>query len=520
MPACSPSKDRPRLRHPSTRLGFYFIASLALAFVWIPSAQAQTTYLSTTSGNVNAAIWAPPGVPGPADTAIVQGGHTVEFGGTWQVDTLTVQNGGTVIGTAPSNVLQVMAVAVDNGGVLRGIDAPGAGGSLSVTGLVPGTLTVLNNGLMRGGNPYGNLHITDAITRASCSTSSTVTSNGGTFLGGSDGGGIFIVSGMVDLYNATVLGGSGAAPFTPGGQSQAGNIYINGHTILLNGNTPGLTQVLSGSNTTPGGSGGTVAIIAGNCSFPSNLYIGATATVNVGGPSVGGCPDVTLFSSGISTILGTVGAQGSNCAFWDPPDLKLSGDGLVQSKVLTVAGDTFTATGLNGPGLRADHSLSILLSPGSVLDLRGLEPGSEPYFQAGEQLTVCADEIVLDPGVHLEELMQPPPEPCQGQYVTALNLTPGQWQAVQPGDTVTLTLQVTHVGTGAGDTVVRLRDSAGWLQGGPQSHAAGLQPGDSVVLTATLVVPAVPQHDFSELVLDASISGQPSQQQTSVFVVQ
>lgn len=519
MPTCSPYSGRPCLHRARTWPLAQLLACLVLVLTWIPDARAQTTFSSTASGNVNGGIWAPPGVPGPLDTAIVQAGHTVDFAGTWQVDTLTVQNGGTVVATAPSNVLQTMTVTVDTGGVLRGVDAPGGGGSLRLTGLVPSNLTVQNNGLMRGGNPYGNLHVTDAITRASCSTSSAILSNDGTFLGGSDGGGVFLVSGLIDFFNATVQGGSGAAPFIPGGPSQAGNIYINGHTIVLDGNMPGLTQVLSGSNTTPGGSGGTVGIVAGNCSFPSNLYIGPTASVNVGGPSVGACPDITLFSAGTSVVLGTVGFQGTNCAFWDPPDLKLSGNGLVQAKELTVAGDTFTAAGLNGTGLRAGHSLSILLSPGSVLDLRGLEPG-EPYFQAGEQITLCADEIVLDPGVSLDELMQPPPELCLGQYVTALNLTPGQWQVVQPGDTVTLTLQVTHVGTGAGDTVVRLRDSAGWLQGGPQVHTAGLGPGDSVVLTATVTVPAVPEHDFSELVLDASISGQPSQQQTSVFVVQ
>lgn len=493
----------------------------ALLFAGSPGLVQAIPYTATASGNFsNPAIWSPVGVPGNADDATIPAGMTVDFAGNIQVATVTVQAGGSLIGTSWNNMLETNTLTVDPGGVARGFDNinGGSGGTLSVGPLTIGNLTVQNDGLMRGGHPAGGLFFFDGNGDASCSPTSSILSNGGVFRGGNDTGGVFMVSGTIDLFNAIVEGGSGAAPFNLFGQSVAGGVYISGHTIILDGTFPGLTRVVSGSNSTLGGTAGSLAIMARACGFPSSLFIGPTAFVDVGTPSIGGCPDVRLFSAGTSTILGTVGTVGTSCAYWDPPDLVLAGDGRVTADDLTIVGDNFDASGLGGGGLEAGQNLKIFLGPGGVLNLQGLAPGN-PHFRAGQGITLCADEIALDAGVSLSELMDPAPVLCPGRRLAVLSVPPAVNQTVAPGDSITLLLEVMNVGNSEGLAKVHLGDSAGWLAGGPQSQVQTLQPGETITLSVTLVVPESPDVEYTALELTGEISGGPAQVETSVFTM-
>lgn len=491
------SAERPGTQWPSAIPSL--LALVVLALLGPSLTQAQHTAVGA-GGPFNApTTWNTLAIPGPGDTVNIPAGATVTFAGNVSVDTVNIFGNGAMIGTAPLNTLSVTNLTVDANGTLRGFDNTGGpGGSLTVLAQVTGVLTVQNDGLMRGGHPNGNLFVMDTMADSSCSVNSSITSNGGTFEGGNLDGDVFLVAGTIALTSATAQGGNG----------QGGNVYISGLSITLAGST----TVLSGNNTA--GPPGSLAIMARNCGTNPTVTIGPGVFVNLGTGTGGGC--LNIFSAGTSTILGTIGSPITPCGFWDPPDLVLSGDGNVSAKELTLAGDSFTVSGLSGPGLMASQTLNIILSPGGVLDLRYLEPG-QTYFHGGEGITLCADEILLDRGVGLEELMEPAPRLCEGRYVLDLVLTPATTQQLVPGQSVDMVLQVTNIGNGTGDAEVTLSDSAGWLTGGPQAVAQTLDSGESILLPVTLQVPMEPFHELTELRLIGQIAGQPLEKEISIF---
>lgn len=494
--------------------------SIALLAVLLPDAAQALTFTSLTSGNFTSNIWDNPGFPGPADTAIIDSGHQITALTAINVSALTINANGTlIVGASGRRIVRILADAVNvmPGGVLRGFDAIGGGGTVSIRGQSLGSLNVQNNGLIRGGNPSGFLFIHDSAADDACANGSQILATNGVFQGGSDKGSVYMVAGTIGLTNSTVQGGSGSPPFNRLNRSIAGNVYIGGVNISISSGT----TITSGSNSTPGGIAGTVKIIAYSCPSTSigSLVIDPTSSVNTGTPIANNCPGVLLFSSGTSTILGTVGAPGaSNCLYWDPPDLELRDTAEIFSDRITIVGDNFRASNLTGTALTATDNIEITLTPGGVLDLEDLPPGTD-YFQATSSISLCADDIRLAPGVALGDLMSPAPQLCPGAEVFSLSLTPGSAQTAEPGSDITIPLQVVNVGNTGRAIDVTIEDSAGWFINGPFLISKFLDPGGTVLISANISVPNEPFKNGTILTLTAQTAGQQPKTEISLISI-
>ncbi len=512
------------------RHGFTAQVLVLLFAVLAPAATWAIPYVSNGSGDYHSpSTWSPTGIPGVLDSATILNGHVIDAFIDITVSDVEIQSGGTLIVQSHGVTLFAESVTVQPSGTLRGFDSATGGRNVFILPLSVGDMEVRNDGLIRGGNPSGSVFILDGTgSDAACTNNSKISSSGGMFLGGTLNGSIFMVAEDIDLSNAVVEGGSGMVPFNPyTGQSIAGNVYLGGVDIEIHGTLPLLTRVVSGTNTTPGGIAGTVKIVAYNCHGAiGSLSIGATALVDVGTPSVSS-PGVLLFAAGTSTIFGTVGSPGaSNSAAdrgrtmhidWDPPDLELLDLAEISGDGLTLVGENFHAD-LVGTGLRATDTIEIILAPGGVLDLRDLTPGPN-YFEAGTGITLCADNILLQPGVTPADLMVPPPQICPGSDVLRLSLTPGSDHFVNPGDSVSLLLQAVNVGNAGGMVEVTLDDSAGWLAGGPLVFNRFLASGERISIAPVITVPSG-SAAHTELLLTGQVTGQALQEERSTFVIE
>ncbi len=481
------------------------LAALAPAVTWAVS------YVSDGSGDYhNQSNWVPTGTPnGVSDSATILSGHVIETAANITVGSLVIQSNGALEVQGPWIEILTDSVTVQSGGRLQGF---GTGSGIYILPLT-GPLLVQNDGLISGGNSLGRIFI--GGDQGHCAIGSKILSNEGEFRGGL-GGSIFMEAEEIDLFNAVVETETGS---TLPNATSTGSVHVVGFDVKLDGTISGLTRVVSGTNNNPLAKAGRVVIGVYKCQGnPGSLNVGATAFVDVGAPTTSTCPGLTVFSSGSSTISGTVGTSGApNCLYWDPPDLELLDPAEISGDSLTLVGENFHAD-LVDTGLRATDTIEIILAPGGVLDLRDLAPGTD-YFEAGTEITLCADTVLLQPGVDLEDLMTPPPQICPGSDVVRLSLTPGSDYIVNPGDSVRVPLQVANVGNAGGMVEVTLDDSAGWLAGGPVVFNTFLASGEPTSIFAVINVPSG-SATHTVLSLTGRAMGQPLQEERSTFVIE
>ncbi len=509
-----------------------FLAAVCLSLVLATPGLAAVCD-SLASGNFNfAGNWSCGTVPSAIDDATVKTGHFMTSTANVTVQSLIVEGGAALEMQGFSLTVQTPTLEVQAGGSLQG--ASGANGStVYVTAPMGASMTVRNYGVIRGGSPGGSVFIHDGGQGGDlpCPTGSLIEAVGGIFMGGAGGtmgtpapaGNVYLLAETVDLQSSFVVGGSGFVPFNFLGHSQAGNVYVAGINVVIDGGT----FVTSGTNTNPatGAIGGTVKIVAQSCNANvGNLYIGPGSTVTVGAPSFGGCPGALVYAAGTSTILGTVAPGPAGCLYWDPPKLVLAGDAELTGGQVILAGSDFDATGLASrtlatPAIDAADTLEINLNPGGAADFQGLAPGFV-YFRAGSSITIRADQVLLDPGVGLEDLMEPPPDVLRGAPTLLLDMTGNHQQFVSPGASVQYPVQVTNIGSASAYFKVTIEDSEGWLAGGAQFISQSLDPGEAILRTLTIDVPRKARSSRSTTVtLTASVEGKPPQKTQAVFIM-
>lgn len=476
---------------------------------------------SLTSGSWGAAgNWSCGSVPTAADVATIQPGHFMTSTADVMVQSLTIESSAALELQGFSLKVETTLLEVQPGGTLQGASGT-AGSDVYVTAPLGASMTVRNDGMIRGGSPSGSVFIHHSSSGdLPCPNGSLIESVGGLFLGGSVAGNVYMLAETVTLDSAVVVGGSGFVPINLLGQSRAGSVYIAGINVSIDGGS----FITSGTNTNtaPGAIGGSVKIVAQSClGGPASLYIGPGSTVTVGGPSSGGCPGALVYSAGISTILGAVTPGLSTCFFWDPPDLKLAGDAELNGSQVILAGSSFDATGLASrtlatPAIEAADTLEINLNPGGTADFRGLTPGFV-YFRAGNAIILRADQVLTDTGVGLEDLMDPPPDWLAGAPTLMLDMTEDRQQFVAPGASVQYPVQVTNIGSTRVDVDVIIKDSEGWLAGGAQFISRSLAPGEAILRTLTIDVPRKARRSRSTTVaLSASLNGKPPQESFAI----
>ncbi len=509
----------PRALRPATLIFLAALLGLALAAPGLAA-----TCDSTASGSFqDPSNWSCGHEPLPGDAVTIHGGHGLVSTANVTATSLTVESGALLEIKGFSLRIEIQTLDVQPGGMVRG--ASGANGTTVFITSPPGaTMTVRNDGLIRGGSPGGGLFIADSGGGGDlpCPSSSSIESNGGSFQGGSPGN-VYLLAATVDLQNASVAGGSGFVPINLFGNSQAGSVYIAGIQVILDGST----FVTSGNNTNPhpDAIGGTVKIVAQSCnSNLGTLFVGPAATVAVGSPAAGGCPGAILYAAFSSTIMGTVAPGPGWCLYWDPPELNLVGDAQLRGEQVILAGSDLDATGLASrtlptPAVTASGSLEINLAPGGTADFRGLAPGFV-YFRAGSAIILRADQVITDPGVALEDLMDPPPDWLRGTATWLLDMPPSSEQFVAPGASVRWPVQITNIGSTGAYVEVTIEDDQGWLAGGALAIAANLAPGEAILRTLTIDVPRKARNSRSTTVtVGASIAGKPPQKSHAVFIM-
>ncbi|WP_428266072.1 hypothetical protein [Haliangium sp.] len=482
------------------------------------------TYWSVGSGDFHdAAVWSlsptgagGAGVPGLDDTAHVQAGSVLDADEV-EVDTLTIAASALLRSSDPVLDIQARTVTIAAGGEIRGLDdahvylGPKAGES---------AFSLYNDGLVRAGDDNGSIFVHSGEGDLPASTDAEVISTtGGTFWAGDPQGSVYVVAGTIHLDDSLVRAGSGAAPVDWLGNSRAGNVYLGGIDIDLGGTT----LVESGSNTTAGGTGGSIAIIAvdppSSSSNPNDghLTIGANTTILAGSPTINSCPGTTLFAAVSSTILGTVtGVGGSGCVYWDPPALALAGSPSIEGSTVHIAGDSLDAGSLVSAGaVTATDHIELYVRPGGALDLTGLSAGSN-YFSAGLGITIHANpsDILTDPGVSPAQLMNPAPaivspNPSQTPAGFAQHgVIPSYTREVRPGELVLIPTQLTNITPMSQSFTTRSFDTAGWS--GPASNfiPTTLGAGETSYFLFSLTVPTTAQPGaVSDLVVEKDIAG-------------
>lgn len=496
-----------------------FFIVLFITLIYSSKNAMAGTYNSTGSGDYHlGSTWnlvsgTGLAVPGISDQVTILTGHVVTAASGISVDALTVQFGGNL--TTLSESIEAQTVIVQPGGVIQGVDnANGPGGRVSISNIGNG-FSLLNEGLIRGGNPGGTLFISSANgSDLPCAANgASVTGLNGQFLGGNDYGGVYIVSETLQMTNALIEGGSGNAP-----SRASGPVYLGGIGVSIDGST----LITSGSNSAPSGTAGTVKIVASNCySGQGTLYVGSGVSITVGAPVVAACPGVLLYAGASSTVLGSVGPMGAiGCMYWDPPALSLAGNASLKAVNLDVAGDSLTIGSLQ-PGTLALEAQETLTISVNNLDLTGLEVGA-PYFMAGQEIVINAADILLDEGVELEQLMEPAPIVQEQAMVQRLSVTPAVVSTVQQGVNPAIPIQLVSVGNADIDELeVKISDSKGWLSGaGYYSYNGSLAAGESINYQAVINVPAgVRLGSRTRLYVTTVINGVRGTVETSTFTV-
>ncbi|MFO0839506.1 MAG: dockerin type I domain-containing protein [Phycisphaerae bacterium] len=337
-------------------------------------------------------------------------------GGPVLVTSLTILNNGTIVG--------------ENGRLFGGavrLRAPGHPIYL------PGTFQ--NNGQISGG--WGAIH--GGSVRISYYNG--VASNAGIISGGgSDNGGggnaTMAASSATNEPGATIAGGVSARGTGRGGAAtllgtdaainRSGASVTGGDSISAAGGDASVESEGLAQNDGPEGVFPAAAILGGDGCQPgkANLYGGQT--VNRG-----------VVAAGQSTC-GTFGSAGL-----DPPNGLVTGaTRLTADNFYIVAGDSLTIGGFDAPlAVDAGNWLEIIVAPGGTLDLRNNPPGTT-WMHATNGIFIEADNILLDPGVTLDQIMSPPPTVLSGGRFVRLYVSPTTDIQMHPGESLDLEIVV------------------------------------------------------------------------------
>jgi len=369
--------------HWSTKiLSVALIVLLALAVLPTTSAYAATIYTSTGSGNWTDAIWSPVGTPGAGDTVTIT--HTVTLVGATQVDSLTINSGGTLTTGGYSLTVDV---ALSNSGTLNaGASTITLNGTFTNSGgtFSQGTSTVVfgkaGDQSIPGGFTYNNLSTSGSgiKTPVTFTVNGTLTVGSGTTL---EIGAITIIANGATVVNGTLnfSSATGTKTFTGdvtinsgGNWNEAAAIIPTFSGSLQNGGTfnastgihtfNGASKTFSGANeiaipkvtiTSPGAytNNGTLTVstaLTGTGSLTQGTS--AAAILNIGGTSA----TITLTASGSNNTVNYDGGAAQTIKNIAYHHLIFSGSGAKTtsgtSLALTTIGGDFTISGAASAG--------------------------------------------------------------------------------------------------------------------------------------------------------------------------
>ncbi|OQW91637.1 MAG: hypothetical protein BWK78_04045, partial [Thiotrichaceae bacterium IS1] len=288
----------------------------------------------------------------------------------------------------------------------------------------------------------------------------------GSFCGGKGGNVIVLGRGITNNSNAEIKGGKG-------GVASAGKGGDGGRTEVfgqLGGNKDGLrdsTGFVNSQGSIVGGNGGNGTTAGGR---GGNLWIVAYPNVNLG-PSLTNtngclqCSNSTVNRLGHTAGTGGSPSGGSGWVQIEPSVISITAGDQAEingSDVTIFGGDDWTLdlSSANGTVIEATGNITLAVGNNSVVDLRG---NSSTILKAGGEVKIFSDQVLLDPGVTLSEVIEAPKiTPAPSKILGSVTLSGSSQIAGQPGVTLPIRFTISNGGPEADTYQVVTSNSTGW----------------------------------------------------------
>jgi hypothetical protein len=395
-----------------------------------------------------------PGIKnGRADSATIPNGTTINFEGPGRagaefMDLTSLTVGGRLVGVSnavPINIRTTGDITVTGGGHIGGCVGGTsrnsikleAGGGITVHGTVEGQRGAVS--LKAGGN-------------ITVGAGGRVQSHERTVSIVSRGGGVTVAAGgsVIAKQNVAVQAGP-KKPVQVDGliRSDNGNVVING----------GLSQNRAGNVTVGPG---------GRIEAPNGEVIITADTLRVAGTIKGRtvqkkCNVVIIEPGGSIEGRGSEKDKVAKKENVEPrEDAAIPAQKARAARVTVGELGTIDYRAVGGTAVDAEESVRLLTGPGGTLDLRGNPPGT-PVVRCPGPIEVCADVVLLDPGVMLWDLCGPGPVlPGPGRLLPDAGCLAEPDSVVYPGLPGRASFLVSNLGNLAGPFGISVFDESGW----------------------------------------------------------
>lgn len=397
-----------------------------------------------------------PNRPTETDVVRIKSGHTILGNSSINVRTLCIDSGGTLESNPQSTALLVYAKdAIENQGTISGRRGADEQPNQTVctspntynyhcaqrgTSLYLSVNRADNNGqkplfynagvILAGaggaGKQYGALG-GDVYIQANGFTNVPGSDNGG-FIGGGKGG---------DITAAQLSGKAGN-----GGRVNIwGGPYLNtlGNTWIYAGNGGNCTATTADVSSQSSGDGGELRLNASRVSLQGKFETGK-AGLNCGQAGNDG-----LFNADPNIIS----LEGANTKI-EGGDVTIYGGKDWVLDLSKVSGTVLTATG----------NITLAVGEGGMIDLRG---STGTLLKAGGQVNLFSDEIMLDEGVNLADLMEAADIVVgPNKIIRDVTLNGADNLFGEPGATLPITLNLANSSPESDTYTLTVTDSAGW----------------------------------------------------------
>jgi hypothetical protein len=486
--------------------------SIEVSFTSTCACNEPPTIQSVGSGSWNdPETWTPEKVPGMNDVVLIREGHTIT-GSPYFVTIKELCNYGTLISSGVSDLwLRATEFIQNQGNILGQNGADGSGSTvLSYVHAKPGRNIFLHSRNIYNGEHakikagQGGHDITHGPGRLQ---SQNIVATG------ANGGAIDVLADDT-LINCGIIGSERPHVYNNGTvSSDSGNGGIGSNSYHVrqcpNGGTDSKLTLSSGYNykvynssqnrydAAYGGNGGNVTVI-GNIEL-TNESTGRISSGYGGDARAWGCSSyyymekgkggtLSVGSVGIFNQRGTLSGGGDGRVLGEP-EIMMSGSSMRITdarEVVLFGGDSWLLDlrNLSPNAIEATERIILAVGTGGTIDLRG---NTTQVMTAGIEVQIFADEVLLDEGVTLEDLIDSSIErhPSKILYEATLSVT-GENMG-QAGSTISLDIGIVNAGPADDTYTLSVTDSAGWnLSGLSSSISVGSLSKENAYLDVTL----------------------------------
>jgi Leucine-rich repeat (LRR) protein len=369
-------------------------------------------------------------------------------------DVVRINSGHTITGSA--SYLNVKTLCIETDATLESLDDQGTGLQIAATDYMG------NKGTIRGrdgalGQPGASIYLSSGSGwwegNPFYNEGRIIAGHGGDSQQQGGHGGMIHISGggLINTPNENGNGGiiqagnGGDITGTQAGQAgEGGRIAMWGSEFLRHQGDIRITAG-NGGNCNPSASGFQTGGEGGYIITNANLSIHLQGTFQAGNGST---------NCNVNGIAGQV--------YIDPAVISISGENTsISGGEVTINGaDTIELTDLSDGAIRATGDITLAANEDHVIDMRG---NTGQFLQAGKQVQILADEIVLDEEVKLSEVVQANNTMVgPSRVLREVSLTSAGLLSGEPGETIFINFTLSNNGPETDTYTLNLSDSQGW----------------------------------------------------------